>query len=133
MGQLQVVQDIYAAFGRGDFDAMLGKLAPDIEWEYGETSADVPWLAPRRGRDGVGAFLASLAALDFQRFEVKSLLEGPDVVVALIDVEAVVKATGRRIVEIDEVQIWRFDAAGQVAAFRHRVDTRQHHAASGLA
>jgi uncharacterized protein len=132
MGQLQVVQDIYAAFGRGDFQAMLRDLAPDIEWEYGETSADVPWLAPQRGLQGVGAFLASLAALEFQRFELKALLEGPGVVVALIDMEAVVKATGRRIVEIDEAQIWRFNAAGQVAAFRHRVDTHQHRMAAAI-
>ena len=29
------IQEIYAAFGRGDMDAMLERLAPLIEWDYG--------------------------------------------------------------------------------------------------
>ena len=54
-----------------------------------------------------------------------SLSDG-DLVVALIDVEYTVKATGRRVTEEDEVHIWSFDASGQVTRFRHRVDTYQH-------
>lgn len=53
-------------------------------------------------------------------------LEGPDLVVALIDLEATVKETGKRIVERDEVHIWHFDEAGKVVRFRHCVDIYQH-------
>jgi ketosteroid isomerase-like protein len=44
------VQNIYAAFGRGDIPAILERLAPDVEWEYGVESTNVPWLQPRCGR-----------------------------------------------------------------------------------
>jgi hypothetical protein len=47
-------------------------------------------------------------------------------VVALIEAEAVVKKTGRRIVESPEVHLWHFDAQGRVVRFRHAVDTHQH-------
>jgi ketosteroid isomerase-like protein len=47
------------------------------------------------------------------------------------DVELTVKATGRRIVEEDEVHIWRFDAQGRIRRFAHKVDTHQHWRACG--
>lgn len=87
---------------------------------------EVPWLRPRKGREGVAEFFASLAAVEFHKFSPKEILESGDVVVSLIDVEFVVKATGKRVVEEDEVHIWRFDSKGQVARFRHQVDTLQH-------
>ena len=48
------------------------------------------------------------------------------VVVALIDVDLTVKATGKRIVEEPEVHIWHFNDEGLVTRFRHAVDTYQH-------
>jgi uncharacterized protein len=56
-------------------------------------------------------------------------LEAPGLVVALIDLEAIVRATGRRIVEEDEARIWYLDQASRVTRFRHRVDTQQQLAA----
>lgn len=126
MGHIPGIQDIYAAFGRGDVAAILERLADSVEWEYGIASTDVPWLQPRRGREAVGGFFAALgSALEIHRFETKTFLESGNVVVALCDFEATVKATGRRIDEQDEVHIWHFDAAGQVSRFRHRADTHQ--------
>jgi ketosteroid isomerase-like protein len=129
MTNTETVQKIYAAFGRGDLPAILEHLAESVEWEYGGSPDDVPWLLPRRGREGAAQFFGSLAALEFQRFETKTLLEGSGMVVALIDIEATVKANGRRIRETDEVHIFHFDGAGRVVKFRHRVDTAQHRAA----
>ena len=126
MGNLDTVQQIYAAFGRGDIPAILERLADSIEWEYGVNSTDVPWLQPWRGRADVAQFFQAVAGLQIHRFEPKTFLEGGDVVVALIDLEATVQATGKRIVEDDEVHIWYFDSHGQVSRFRHRVDTHQH-------
>lgn len=39
---LEVVQELYAAFGRGDMPAMLALLDPNVQWDYPGT-ADVPW------------------------------------------------------------------------------------------
>jgi ketosteroid isomerase-like protein len=129
VSNIATVHDIYAAFGRGDVPAILARLAPDVEWEYGPATPDVPWLQPRRGPGEVGHFFASLAAIEFRRFEPTAFFESGPTVVVLIQLEAVVRATGRAVVEADEVHIWHFDAAGQVARFRHRVDTLQHHRA----
>lgn len=131
MTNIERVQQIYAAFGRGDVPTILGLLAEDVEWEYGVNSTDVPWLQPRRGRANVGGFFEALSALEFLRFEPTQLFANGDTVVALIELEAKVTATGRPIVETDEVHIWHFDSRGQVARFRHRADTHQHLTAWG--
>ena len=123
MTHADTIRQIYESFGRGDISSILAALAEDVEWEYGEASTDVPWLKPRRGRDAVGGFFEALGALDFHHFQPKTLLESDGTVVALIDVEATVRATGRRVIELDEVHIWHFDAAGRVTRFRHRADT----------
>jgi ketosteroid isomerase-like protein len=44
LSNLKTVQDIYAAFGAGDIPAILAKLAPDVDWEYGQGLSQVPWL-----------------------------------------------------------------------------------------
>jgi uncharacterized protein len=129
LSNIPTVQGIYAAFGRGDVPAILATLADDVEWEYGVTSTDAPWLQPRRGPGDVVKFFESLAAIEFRHLTSSTLLESGSVVVALLQLEAVVKATGVVVTEADEVHIWHFDAAGKVARFRHRVDTLQHHRA----
>lgn len=126
MGNIETVQAIYAAFGRGDIPAILGLLGENVEWEYGTLDAGVPWLKPRRGLAQVPEFFESLGALDFQKFQPKTLLESGNVVVALVDLVVVIKANGRSIVEEDEVHIWRFDDQGRVIRFCHRLDTHKH-------
>jgi uncharacterized protein len=126
MSNVDTVQSIYAAFGRGDIPTILSHLAENIEWEYGMSDAGVPWLQPRKGRAEVAKFFEALGALDFQKFEPKTWLESDNVVVALIDLAVVVKATGRPIVEEDEAHIWHFDSQGRVIRFCHKLDTHQH-------
>jgi ketosteroid isomerase-like protein len=114
---------MYEAFGRGDVPAILAHVAEDVEWEYGGGTTDVPWLQPRNGRASVVGFFESLSAIEFHRFVPTRLLGDAEVVVALVDLEATVKATGKRFAETDEAHIWRFNPDGKVARFRHRVDT----------
>ncbi|HKP29300.1 MAG TPA: nuclear transport factor 2 family protein [Gemmatimonadales bacterium] len=130
MSHVKTVQSIYDAFGKGDVPTILGHLAENIEWEYGIVSTNVPWLQPRRGRAEVPRFFQALADFEIQKFELKTLLESGDVVVALIDLEGTVRSTKSRVVEEDEAHIWHFDAEGKVRRFRHRADTFQHWLAS---
>lgn len=123
MGHKETVQEIYEAFGRGDVPAILDRLDDAVEWEYGTQPGEVPWLQPRHGKAGAAEFFASLAGLEFHNFVPKAILEGDGLVVALVDVDATVKATGKRFVEEDEVHLWHFNDAGRVVRFRHRVDT----------
>lgn len=124
---IETVQGIYAAFGRGDVPALLASLADDVEWEYGQPPTPVPWLRPLRGRDQVPRFFeALLGAVEMNRFEPTRLLADGDLVTALCQVEFTVRASGRRVVERDEVHLWHFDPAGKVSRFRHRADSWQH-------
>lgn len=93
----KVVQDAYAAFGRGDIPGLLNMLSPDIEWQ-GVIGAgpNVPTRGVRRGHAEVGRFFEQVGAtVDFKRFEPREFVAEGDKVVALGYYEAVVKPTGR--------------------------------------
>ena len=124
MAHVDTVQKVYDAFGKGNVPAILGHLADDVEWEYGGDATGLPWLQLRRGQAQVAGFFQDLgAAIDVQRFQPTTFLESGDVVVVLIQLEFVVRATGQRVVEEDEVHIFHFDGGGKVRRFRHRLDT----------
>ena len=122
MTRTQIIQDIYAAFGRGDIPAILERLAENVEWDQGDHGHGVPVLAPRRGRQEVAQFFASLSVLEFTRFEIKNVLEGGDQVIGVAHVGHRHKETGKSFEDL-ELHMWTFDAAGRIAAFRHFVDT----------
>jgi uncharacterized protein len=130
MNNVQVIESIYGAFGIGDIPAILARLSVDVEWEYGMVDAEVPWLAPRRGRAGVAQFFESLSALEFRKFEPRLVMGSAGVVVALIDIEFVVKATGIAVAEEHEVHLWHFGGDGLVNRFCHKLDSYQHWKAS---
>lgn len=129
MNNVDTVRGIYAAFGRQDVGWIVERLAEDVEWDYAYAGSTVPWLEPRRGRQGALEFFGALAGLTFSRFEVTHVLGDGPVVVALLDVDATVTATGRTIRERDEVHVWHFDEQRRVRKFRHAADTLQHHRA----
>lgn len=127
MSHNATVQKIYEAFGRGDIPAILEMLSENIDWEYGTApSHDVPWLQPRRGRAAIMGFFQSLAGIEFHKFQPTAIIEGNNVVVALVDLDATIKKTGKRVTETDEIHVWKFGPDGRVARFRHGVDTHAH-------
>lgn len=125
MSNVNTVQQIYAAFICGDIPAILEHLADSVEWEYG-IETNVPWLQLRRGKAQVPEFFASLKHIELHKFEPKLFLENTNVVVVLIEVELMVKATGIKIVEEDETHIWHFNEQGKVIKYGHRLDTHRH-------
>lgn len=129
MRYTEQVQQIYAAFGRGEVEAILNHLAPDVEWDAEFVVPDVPWLAPRKGREEVAGFFAAVAGLAFERFVPTAFFESDHQVVAVLDVALTVRETGRHIVERDEIHLWHFDEQGLVDRFSHKVDSYQHWAA----
>jgi ketosteroid isomerase-like protein len=129
MSNTQIVQSIYEAFGRGDIPAILERLHPDVEWEHDMVAHGIPWVTPRKGRAGVVQFFEGLQGLDFHVFEPFTLLEGPGQVMGLIRLEATVRATGKRVKDL-EAHLFTFDDAGRITRFRHFVDTHQHLLAS---
>jgi ketosteroid isomerase-like protein len=121
----KTVEAIYAAFGRGDMETILGALSEHVEWEHDAVDHGIPWLTPRQGRAEVAGFFEALRALEIRRFEPKRILAESNVVVAVIHVGITVRATGRAINDV-ELHLWTFDAQGKVVRFRHIVDTHQH-------
>ncbi|MBI4692880.1 MAG: nuclear transport factor 2 family protein [Gammaproteobacteria bacterium] len=125
MTHIEKTRQIIHAFLQGDIPAILERIAPDVEWEYGAISTDVPWYQARRGRAGAQAFFESLAAVEFLTFEPKAFLGDGELVVVMIDSDYRVRATGEVIRYTDVALVFRFDAAGRVAKFKHSIDTHQ--------
>ena len=130
MNTLEVVQQIYAAFARGDVAVVMEHIAENVEWDTEQTGAvtEVPWLKPRRGRAEVQAFFTDLATeVDLQRFEPRGFFAAADGrVVAIFSMEGVVRRTGQRVADSADTHLWTFDEGGRVVGLRHLVDTWQH-------
>jgi ketosteroid isomerase-like protein len=126
MSNIETVQQIYVAFGCGNLSAIFEHFADSIAWEYGIAETDVPWLQLRHGKSQAFGFFESLDQIELHKFEPKVFLEHGNIVVALIDVELTVKATGIKIAEEDETHLWHFNSQGQVIKFGHRLDTHRH-------
>ena len=131
---VNTVAAIYDAFGRGDVAAILDRMSNDVRWEeWDEKSAQrerVPWLTPRSGKDGVMQFLGVVGAFEFHEFNVRSLMNGGNQVVAEVVIDATVPS-GERIRD-EELHLWTFDDEGAVIRFRHYIDTAKHIAAARL-
>ena len=81
----KVVQDAYAAFGRGDVQSILDRLDDGIVWQgvYGAASS-VPMAGERRGKPAVAEFFKLVAThVNFTRFEPKEFIATGDKVVTL--------------------------------------------------
>lgn len=125
MTPIERIQQIYAAFGRGDVPTILASLAEDVQWEYNSFPNPAAWLQPINGRANVARFFEALGQIELTQFEPRHFLASGNLVVDLIDVAFTVKATGKRVVEPETVHIWHLNDAGLVTRFRHRVDTWQ--------
>ena len=129
MSNVDAVRRIYEAFARADVPGVVAELSEDVEWEYGARSTDVPWLRPLHGTAQVPAFFRQFSTnTEMEHFVVKELLAGDDLVVAVIDIRFLVRKSGMRVEEEDQIHIWRF-RDGKAVRFRHRADTHMHHVA----
>ncbi|HWO10885.1 MAG TPA: nuclear transport factor 2 family protein [Polyangiaceae bacterium] len=129
MSNIDTVKEVYAAYARGDMPGILACLAEDVEWENGGGGTDVPWLQPRSGHAGVVGFFEAVGLLQVNDFRPKWYFEREPLVIVLVDEDVTVKATGRRIRELDQVHLWTFDQRGKVVRHRQRVDTHGNWAA----
>jgi uncharacterized protein len=132
MSHLEAVQEIYAAFGRGDVPAILDRLSEEVAWESWSDNhaqrAGVPWLRPQTGRAGAAEFFAAIAGWEIRAFDVHRLLAADDAVVAEVSIDAVTEAGAQ--VRDEELHLWSFGSDGRVTRFRHYVDTAKHIAAA---
>jgi ketosteroid isomerase-like protein len=117
-----IVQDGYAAFGRGDIPGFLSLLDPNVEWTTPGLS-DLPTAGTRRGPAQVAEFFGVIASLiDFETFEPKTFLTDGDRVIVLGTARSKVKGgSGRPLVD-EWCQVFTF-RNGKFATFFEYLDT----------
>ena len=119
----KVVQDAYAAFGRGDIATLLGYMTDDIAWQpVIGTAKHVPFSGERKGKAGVAEFFKQVSETEeFQQFEPREFVAQGDTVVAIGHYRAVTKSTGKT---FDSPFVMVFTLRdGKVASFREFSDS----------
>lgn len=129
---LHTVQQIYAAFSRGDIPAIVELLDDDVQWEtwahHSAQAADVPWLRAGTGKAAALRFFEEIGRWTFEDFQVLGLMSSESQVAAEAVVDAVLPG-GKRLRD-EEMHLWNVNAAGKVTRFRHYADTAKHIAAA---
>lgn len=119
-----VVQQAYAAFGRGDIQGVINTLAEDIEWITPGSPDQIPMAGTRRGPAQVLQFFGSLAEnVDFHKFDPYKIIAQGDTVVVMVRERSTIRPTGRtleqELVHVMEVK------NGRIARFTEYFDTAQ--------
>jgi uncharacterized protein len=92
---VDVVQQAYEAFGRGDIPGVLELLTDDVEWTMQGPSV-IPFAGTFRGREGIAEFFTLLdETLEFEQFEPRKFVGQGDTVVVVGYERGLVKPTGR--------------------------------------
>ena len=115
-----LVQQVYAAFGRGDLDGLLAMLDPQVSWRT-PGPPDLPSAGLRHGVDAVREFFGILLnTFDITNFAPTDFLAAGEKVVVLGTSLERVKATGRA-VEFRWVHIFTI-RNGRIVAFEEPAD-----------
>jgi ketosteroid isomerase-like protein len=119
---VQRMQDLYAAFGRGDIATILANCSEDIDWGTETTASEVPWYRIRHGREGVADFFSTLEReVDFRQFEPRVFAGAGDQVLVHVDIEYQLKKNGRG-AQVGSLHEYTF-RDGAVSRFRAYEDT----------
>jgi ketosteroid isomerase-like protein len=131
MSHQQLIQGMYAAFGKGDIPAVLEGFDPKIEWREAEGSpyqmSGEAWI----GRDAILQNLFTKLAEDWDGFTVTptSFHDAGDSVVAEGRYTGTHKNTGKSI-DMQFCHVWKL-SGGKVKSFQQYCDTAQMQDATG--
>jgi ketosteroid isomerase-like protein len=90
-----IVQELYAAFGRGDVPGILSKVAEEVDWEF-VGSAGLPYAGRRRNHEEVAGFFAAIPTVDdIQVFEPREFIDAGDHVTVLGWEKSTARDTGK--------------------------------------
>ena len=131
---LENVQQIYAAFGKGDIPAILEFLDDDVKWEeWGDNSAQragVPWLRGGSGKSAAVGFFGVVGSMKFNDFRVVGMMANQNQVAVEVVLDATMPS-GKRVKD-EEIHLWTLNAQGKVVRMRHYLDTAKHIAAAAV-
>lgn len=120
---VEIVKEIYAAFGRGDIPAIMERLTTDVAWKV-QSSSPAAWHQPVNGKaDVVPKFFVPLAAeMEFPKFQPTSFIAADNRVFALVDCTGRGRRTGREL-STTLAHLFTLTPDGRVAGFTAFEDT----------
>jgi uncharacterized protein len=119
---LTLVKGLYESFGRGDIDAIISGLTPDVYWQVNGQHSDYPLIGVWNGPGEVKKFFAGVAELEqFSEFSPKEFCPSGDMVFVLGHYAGKVIKTGRAFAS-DFVHVFTL-RGGKVCKFREFTDT----------
>lgn len=121
---IQLVQDIYRAFGAGDVDGITSRVHADAHWDFNVTTSDVPWHVPVTGPGEIANFIAAFTGgVTLEAFEPQRFMADGDDVLVHIRIAYTVNRSGAH---VDQEQIHWWTARGdKISRLRHFEDTAQ--------
>jgi len=123
----QVVQQAYAAFGRGDVEGILALLTDDVDWRF-LASSGIPYAGRYTGKQQVQAWFGTVAESDdILKFEPREFLEGPDHV-TVVGWEQTRPRPNGKVFESEWVHVFTFKD-GKISRWIGTLDTASHVAA----
>jgi ketosteroid isomerase-like protein len=79
----EIIQQVYAAFGRGDIPAVVNFVADEADWEF-IGSANLPYTGKRRNKKEVTEFFEAVSRVDeIELFEPREFIEAGEHVTVL--------------------------------------------------
>src|SRR5437764_107033 len=91
-----IVEDIYASYGRRDFDRVASLIHDDVDWLIHGPMQIFPFVGARRGKKAVLESLSGIARdYELERYEPKMMIVENDRAAVMSDVAFRQRATGR--------------------------------------
>ena len=110
------VEEMYAAFGRGEIEGVINANAQDALWVI-HSGGNSPLDGEHKGIDAIGKFFQTINdTIEIDRFDMAPIAADGDVVVATGEQQYTVKSTGK-VVTGPLVHIYTFGADGKIARF----------------
>lgn len=119
---VQVVQDLYAAFGRGDMEAILSTLDENVDWHFNGRAQDVPFAGRWQGHAKAVDFFRTVAmSCEVLEFGPHEIIPMGEHVLSLGHERVQVRATGQTF-ETEWAHLFTV-RGGKVARLREYYDT----------
>ena len=119
---VKVVQQVYAALGKGDIPTVLSFLTDDVEWSMPHPQEIVPYGGKWQGREEVAKFFSVMHDYaEFQQVQLQEYIAQNDKVIVLGHIKVKAKPSDRQY-ENDLVAVWTIEN-GKVKQMRDFMDT----------
>ena len=122
---VQLIQQHFAAFGKGDLSAVLGTIAQDVDWQSPATRSmqeEIPWAKPCHSREEVASFFKELLdSVQPEKFEIFNFTAQDDRVMVEGMNSGKVISTGISY-EHDWIMVFTM-RDGEIVRHRHYYDT----------